>query len=108
MASRLLQGESLFIPFRDGVSISDSQLKPRMYKTQEAFKKSFPEYYLGKDGVELIEYAPVVHGRWKNGVCPVCGFDIRCLTGENDLEQWVWDEGFNYCPQCGAKMDLED
>lgn len=55
-----------------------------------------------------VDAVPVVHGRWKRGVCNCCHFDLRWLTdGENDLEQWVWDEGFDYCPTCGAKMDLE-
>lgn len=53
-----------------------------------------------------VDAVEVVHGRWENAVCGSCGFDLRCLTdGENDLEQWVWDEGFDYCPNCGAKMD---
>ena len=60
MASHIKKGESIFIPFRDGISISDSQLKPRMYKTIQAFEKSFPSYYLGTAGVELVEYAEVV------------------------------------------------
>lgn len=60
MASLIKSGESLFIPFRAGHSISDSQLKPRMYKTREAFQRSFPGYYKGTYGVELVEYAPVV------------------------------------------------
>lgn len=60
MASHIKKGESLLIPFRNGQSISDSQLKPRMYKTMQAFEKSFPGHYLGTDGVELVEYAPVV------------------------------------------------
>lgn len=52
---------------------------------------------------------PVVHGQWEDGVCTYCGFDLRELTdGENDLEQWVWDDGFPYCPNCGAKMDGGD
>lgn len=42
-------------------------------------------------------------GKWEQGVCTNCGFDIRCLTdGENDLEQWVWEEGFDHCPNCGS------
>lgn len=46
------------------------------------------------------------HGQWVNAICQECAFDLRELTdGENDLEQWVWDEGFPYCPNCGAKMD---
>lgn len=58
------------------------------------------------DNAPTVDAVPVVHGRWENGKCQHCGFDLRCLTdGENDLEQWVWDEGFNHCPSCGAKMD---
>ena len=60
MASHIKKGEALLIPFRNGQSISDSQLKPRMYKTMQAFEKSFPGHYLGTDGVELVEYAAVV------------------------------------------------
>ena len=52
--------------------------------------------------VPTIDAAPVVHGRWEyNGIpesvlskCSVCG----CLYGSS---------AFNYCPNCGAKMDLE-
>ena len=44
-------------------------------------------------------------GELVNAVCPACEFDLRCLTdGENDLEQWVWDDGFDFCPNCGADM----
>lgn len=54
----------------------------------------------------VVDAVPVVHGRWEAGVCTHCGFDLRELTdGENDLEQWVWEEGFHHCPNCGAKMD---
>lgn len=54
------RGESLLIPFRNGKSIYDSQCKPRIYKTRKGFEKHFPGHYLGKDGVELVEYAEVV------------------------------------------------
>ena len=60
MASFIKKGESIFIPFRNGQSISDSQLKPRMYKTEKAFVKSFPGHYPGTASVELVEYAEVV------------------------------------------------
>ena len=62
--------------------------------------------------IDTINKAPTIspdslakRGRWENGVCTACGFDLRCLTdGENELEQWVWDEGLDYCPSCGALM----
>lgn len=53
------------------------------------------------------DVAPVVHGRWEHTHtsesyfiecwrCSECGFD--------DTELF----GFNFCPNCGAKMDKED
>lgn len=75
MASHIKRGESILIPFRNGQSISDSQLKPRMYKTMQAFEKSYPGHYLGTSGVELAEYAEVV----------------RC----KDCKKWEYDENFS-------------
>lgn len=62
--------------------------------------------YSREDAADCIRYmdtadvAPVRHGKWlhrKNGVayCSECEVDT------------VEDET-NYCPNCGAKMDLED
>ena len=52
---------------------------------------------ISKENIELVE---VVHGRWGyNGIpesmlskCSVCGYSCGAST-------------FNYCPNCGAKMD---
>lgn len=52
MASYIERGDSLFIPFRDGVSISDSQCRPRMYKSVQNFEKSFPTHNLGNKNME--------------------------------------------------------
>lgn len=51
-----------------------------------------------------IDAVPVVHGHWKEDdgrvrVCSVCDTDW-CHKDEMDFEQY-----FNYCPNCGAKMD---
>ncbi len=53
------------------------------------------------------DVAPVVHGRWIDGAedftcgnhnaeCSIC----RCYVSWDGC-----DEDFNYCPNCGAKMD---
>ena len=59
--------------------------------------------------VPPADVAPVRHGRWLGwgksgtptyenyGTCSVCGEDAEIYT-----------EHRNYCPNCGAKMDLED
>ena len=57
MARYIEQGKSIFIPFHKGVSITDSQLHLRMYKTEEMFKRY--GYACGEVDV-LCEYAPVV------------------------------------------------
>ena len=60
------------------------------------------------DAIPAADVVEVRHGRWKNGICTDCGFDIRCLTGgENDLEEWVW-EVLDYCPNCGALMKEDE
>ncbi len=77
MAKYIEQGESVFIPFHEGVSITDSQLHFRMYKTKEMFKRHFPrltEYDV------LCEYAPVVR-------CKDCKY---------------WENGKDYEPYCNA------
>ena len=60
-------------------------------------------------GMKAADVAPVRHGRWLGwgksgtptyenyGTCSVCGEDAEIYT-----------EHRNYCPNCGAKMDLED
>lgn len=82
-------------------------------------------YKLGEfeDAVESGELAPVVRGRWKVDECDSlddvpsyswiefhcskCNMDYGLEEGE-----YSWCRGeripYNYCPNCGAKMDLEE
>ena len=52
----------------------------------------------------VADVAPVRHGRWIDGdpYCPICRKDkFRGL----DADVWAdWQP--DYCPNCGAKMDL--
>lgn len=51
------------------------------------------------DGAPTIEAAPVVHGRWDEECrCTACGW-----YGEDKYKRDAL--GFNYCPNCGARMD---
>ena len=82
-----------------------------------ALLNDYPEQvsYSREDATDCIfwldtaDVAPVRHGRWLGwgksgtptyenyGTCSVCGEDAEIYT-----------EHRNYCPNCGAKMDLED
>ena len=96
MASYIKRGDSLFIPFRNGVSISDSQCRPRMYKSVQNFEKSFPAHNIGNKNIELVEYREVKYGYWISNefgrifICSECSE----MIGQKE----------KYCPNCGVKM----
>lgn len=59
------------------------------------------------DDAPAADVAPVVHGRWVEDhdylKCPECGIMVkRDFTFFDDIGDW------NFCPACGAKMDLEE
>ena len=90
MANTIKKGESLFIPFRNGESIYDSQLKPRMYKTKEQYDRFS---YLS-DYAEMVEYVEVVR-------CKDCkhyyysAYAMRCVC-DFDNKEWDKDDFCSY------------
>ena len=54
-------------------------------------------------GIKAADVAPVRHGRWEEAsdgdgiVCPFCRTDFCTLIYDTEY--------FNYCPNCGTKMD---
>lgn len=100
MPSYIKKGESIFIPFKDSVSVYDSQHRPRMYKTPQAFERSFPGRAVDKDFVELVEYAEVYHASWD----PMVWSDNKRLCGYKCSRcGHIAAKKYNYC-YCGAKM----
>lgn len=98
MSRKLEIGEPLFIPFRNGKSLTDSQLRPRIYKSVEQLEKN-----VCKDDCVILEYAPIIRGEWVKpnkedfAECSECG-----CTG------FIHDDNYyltQYCPHCGAKME---
>lgn len=67
------------------------------YGTQWVFSQEAIKKVIGS--IPTADVAPVVHGRWellsehRSHKCSVCG-----------RRDWY---ATNYCPNCGAKMDLE-
>lgn len=51
--------------------------------------------------VESADVAPVRHGWWKDNKCTACGEEAFCY-GERPYHLRT-----DFCPMCGAKMDLE-
>ena len=72
----------------------------------ECIKKRLEKAAKRVNTMPAADVAPVVYGRWENGnpICPVCGGDKF-----KDLDADIWcDWQPAFCPNCGAKMDLEE
>ena len=59
------------------------------------------------ENMKAADVQPVKHGRWNRyETCSICGvsksYFFYCTeTGD-------WDGDWNYCPNCGAKMDADE
>ena len=47
-----------------------------------------------------VDAAPVVHGRWIRR-----GNEMKCSNPKCQFIYYSNNDDFNYCPNCGAKMD---
>ena len=98
---RLIDANALiseYAPFLEKAMFEGDALQYTHFKTMVFILQNAPT-------VDAVE---VVHGRWEPHPhaygferCSVC-HDF-CIWGE-----WADGKKWNYCPNCGAKMDLEE
>ena len=57
------------------------------------------------ENAPTVDAAPVVHGQWEKHP-NMYGF-VRCSECRDCVvwDEWVNNEKWKYCPNCGAKMD---
>lgn len=76
------------------------KIMAKYINADEMLKEYEHGIYDTTDLAEMLYYMPaadvveVKHGKWVNLHCSVCG-------------KIGWMDEDNYCPNCGAKMDLE-
>ena len=61
----------------------------------------------------VADVAPVVHGRWEKSEDNYCSLNlVKCSVCHEEwcfeIDDDVKDLNYNYCPNCGAKMDKEE
>ena len=101
------QGESIFILFNNGRSVSDTRYKGKMktYLSRESYFKNRCK----RTDEELVEYVPVVEACWEDITKPgqvTCGGNPfyacgRCGTQYGSFEIFP---SAKYCRECGARM----
>ena len=76
-----------------------------VYATWAEAEEDFMQRLLDAPTVDAVE---VVHGRWEPRT-DVPGF-LRCSACHdcNIYDDWPDGKKWNYCPNCGAKMDEEE
>ena len=94
--------------FIDANNLIEEIREERCYNCRN-FKDMKCDYCGTADYIYMIEdmpaadVAPVVHGQWEEAsdgdgiVCPFCRTDFCTIIYDTEY--------FNYCPNCGAKMD---
>ena len=94
--------------FIDANNLIEEIREERCYNCRN-FKDMKCDYCGTADYIYMIEdmpaadVAPVRHGRWEEAsdgdgiVCPFCRTDFCTIIYDTEY--------FNYCPNCGAKMD---
>lgn len=73
------------------------------FNLDDAYEQGWNDALENLKHIPAADVAPVRHGRWKEAddgdgiVCSLCGTDFCTLIYDTEY--------FNYCPNCGAKMD---
>jgi hypothetical protein len=70
---------------------------------RRAVLKFNPDLAFCLDGLRRVDAVEVVHGHWFERhmgelLCSVCEEKVMCVG-------WLTNGKYNYCPNCGAKMD---
>ena len=96
----------------DDIKRMDNELLTVQYiKREEALMKLMQDGCSAKNlqsisDMPAADVAPVTHGRWEEAsdgdgiVCPFCRTDFCTIIYDTEY--------FNYCPNCGAKMDEKE
>lgn len=97
---------------QDAVSASiEHPIADRYYTDKEHWEGvmlAFVEAKLTLDKMPTVDAVPVVHGRWETDLTEQNEFWGHYCNRCSTYLPYGRDLRPNYCPECGAKMDLED
>lgn len=89
------QDEMVFAKIRQVVDVNKEELIKALQYDRDQYNKGY------EDG--LKDAVPVVHGHWIEDITYDLQRVIKCSVCNRK-----YNELSNFCPHCGAKMDLKD
>lgn len=76
--------------------------------------QSYQRFFINElNECKSYDVAPIVHGTWTQRVEDISGYNLNvikcsiCGSEYDFLYGTLEDKGYNYCPNCGAKMEVE-
>lgn len=98
--------EAYTITLNYGISVDKGEMMRALKYDRQQYERGFTDgYERAKEEVKDAE--PVRHGHWVKWDdeitydCSICGDAFTLYEGTPESNH------YNYCPNCGAKMDLE-
>ena len=94
---------------KGGIAIAESILICRHNKNGTGYCEHLSSYCVEGPctAEELIEYAPVRHGRWERVIPTKSAAKWSTKVSCSQCHGQGY-ERYNYCPHCGALMDKEE
>ena len=71
----------------------------------------YPQWYVDKiKRIPAADVAPVRHAKWVDNHCTACGMMPMGdeMWKNRDFEPPLFERFMDYCPNCGAIMDVEE
>ena len=86
----------LFVQYGDGTYLGDREAM--------IYDEALVDALYALNEAPTVDAVPVVHGRWKKHDATGYVGCSNCWDVFVD-EEWLTEGRWNYCPNCGAKMD---
>lgn len=71
----------------------------------------YPQWYVDKiKSIPAADVVPVRHAKWVDNHCTACGMMPMGdeMWKNRDFEPPLFERFMDYCPNCGAIMDVEE
>lgn len=99
------QFDAVYRNVRDAVIPQDYYIERQAAYNKEIVRRDMEAFCEFLQSRPAVDAEPVRHGRWEQYPGPG---SIRCTYCKLEFDEQKMPSARDYCPNCGAKQDLED